>query len=266
MAIGLCIVQFLVIIPLTLHELRHIVRIQVDSQGEPHGVLPDLGVGRELITSEALAKIKTVKIASHPNLGKPKMWATWYIPMTLVFGTLGYFGKGMQSDPWLNRASYFLVYQFTTFTMGALATMKIALQMGMSIAESKVKAICREVQKELAADATRISEDAWAVSVTEPCQQLIDIMEHLSDSFSMGLVLDLLYKISSFTLCSCLLLSPSRQEIGERVGADWIVTASLVFLLAWMTGSVASSYLAVSGPAGVSTAWCVAAQQLCCFL
>ena len=134
------------------------------------------------------------------------------------------------------------------------------------IAESKVRSICREVQNELAADATRISDDSWAAAVTEPCQQLIDIMEHLSESFSLGLILDLLYKLSSFTLCSCLLLSPSRQEIGERVGADWIVTASVVFLSVWMTGSVASSYLAVSGPAGVSTAWCVIAQQLRCCL
>jgi hypothetical protein len=255
MAVGLCIVQFLVIIPLTLRELRRVVRIYADAEGREQGVLIGLGVGRELISEETLKKIENAKVASHPHLGSIKMWVTWYIPMTIFFGVLAYFGKGMQSNPWLNRASYFLVYQFTTFTIGVLATMKIALQTGMSIAETKVVSISRELQKELEPTVTHISDAEWKESVTQPCQQLIDIMELLSHSFALGLILDLLYKISSFTLCVCLLMSPSRQDIGNRVGEEWIEPISVVFLVIWMLGSMASSFVAVYGPASVSTAW-----------
>ena len=254
MAIGLCLSQFLVLVPMTLAELRRVVSVRRTFDGSLHGILPQMGAGTEKILREDYDTLQKVKKGSHPFITSVKMWAWWYLPLTGFFGSLAYFGLGMQRDKWLNRLSYFMVYQFTTYTVGVLACMKIALQTAMSLVQTKVSLLKSCLKSELQS-AQDMDEETWSVSIAEPCKCLIDAMETLSTEFAKGLILDMAYKLSSFTLCFCLLLSPSRQEIAERTGKPWMDLFSMGFLIVWMIGSVVSACLALVGPAKLSTAW-----------
>jgi hypothetical protein len=255
--VGLCISQFLVLIPMTLYELRAIVAITIDKHGRTHGVLPDMGAGSVPLASVDLKAIEKAKVASHPSFTKCRMWLSWYLPMTVFFGVLGGFGYGMQEEMWKNRLSYFVVYQFTTYTVGVCATMKIALQTGMSIAQTRIRTISDFLEQEMIVNEIHMSDTQWTDRISDPCKELVDMMEQLSKAFSKGLCLDLLYKFTSFVLCTCLILSTERQNIAERTGKKWMNALSLIFLIAWMCGSVVSAYVAVYGPATVSTCWCV---------
>jgi hypothetical protein len=135
--------------------------------------------------------------------------------------------------------------------------MKIALQTGMSIVQSRLRSVGHRLETELTNTTSDMTEEDWIENIATPCKDVVETMDKLSTAFSKGLVLDMLYKFTSFTLCGCLILSPERQRIGERTGLSWMNGMSLLFLIVWMVGSVFSACIAIYGPASVSTGWYV---------
>jgi|EP01046_Picozoa_sp_COSAG06_P001462 hypothetical protein len=131
-----------------------------------------------------------------------------------------------------------------------------------SIVVDKIKGISEALDKELVSFGSDLSEKEWDQQIAEPCRELVALMDSLTVHFSKSLVLEIFFRLAMASIELCLLLSPTRQEIGPRIvegggpswvgdHAGWMSSAGLV------CGMVISLYtitVTIMGPASVSTA------------
>ncbi len=110
------------------------------------------------------------------------------------------------------------------------------------------------MEKELASFEEDLTDAEWHDDVAQPCRELVAAMDVLTENFSTSLILELIYRFAIFVTMTCLLLSPTRQDIGTRLGAEWVTPASTAILIVGIAGPFVFLCVTIYGPASLSTA------------
>ena len=217
------------------------------------GPLPQLGAGTAPIPAkeeQALHKVDKLN-----GFHKDAATAARILPMVLLALPSLIMGWGLQS-PTQNRltaAAWIACVPALALPGAWVVTLKTAT----ALIAARIATVAEAVEGETRSEGQDMSDDQWGSSVTAPCRAMIREMQALTEGWARGVLV--LWGMNFWTIvaCVCMALSPvvaeALTELGERLGATWLLVAARVFSFALAGLFVFVALLIGSGPAEVST-------------
>jgi hypothetical protein len=235
-------------VPMLLAETRRTCRGAAGG-----GPLPQLGAGTAPIPAKEEQALR--KLDKQLGFHKDAATVVKNLPSVLLALPSLIMGWGLQS-PTQNRltaAAFIAFVPALAVTYVWIVTLKTAT----AVIATRIATVAEAVEGETRSEGQDMSEDQWGSTVTAPCRAMIREMQALTEGWARGVLVAWGMMFWGIVALVCLALSPvvaeALTELGERLGATWLLVAFRVFFFALAGFSVFLALEVASGPAEVST-------------
>jgi hypothetical protein len=217
------------------------------------GPLPQLGAGTAPISAKEERALR--KLDKLLGTRKDVSTVVGMLPLVLVGLPSLIMGWGLQS-PTQNRLT---AAAFITFVPALAVTgpWVVTLKTATALIATRIATVAEAVEGETRSEGQDMSDDQWGSTVTAPCRAMIRDMQALTEGWARGVLVT--WGVGFWTVVPlvCLALSPvlaeALTELGERLGATWLLVALRVLFFVSAGFFVFAALLIAGGPAEVST-------------